>query len=228
MSLFSNIGKAISKAARDVTREVARSPVTSLLPGGGIIRTVANLAAPPRAAAPALSMPSQVPTFQPGTLPVQPFTPSVPGGGAALLPAVAGPIGGVIGGVVGGAINTFAGGILNRLTPGSTAASGCGCGHSNGRDPCTRQKMTSQPAPTATFFGGCCPPGRTLRRINNGRDICIKTPRMNPFNPRALARADARITTFARRAAPIFRDMGFAVSSTRKVTLKKGRKRGRR
>lgn len=129
----------------------------------------------------------------------RPPTISMPGTGTGL-------VGGTIGGMVGGLIPRIPG-----LT--GTSSTGCGCNGSNGRDPCTRQKTSSQGAPLATFFGGCCPPGRTLRRVNNGRDICAKTARMNVFNPKALARADRRVTGFARRAAPILRDLGFQVST---------------
>lgn len=120
----------------------------------------------------------------------------------------------------------IAGGIAG-LIPGATSA--CGCNGSNGRDPCTHQKMSAQRAPEASFFGGCCPPGRVLRRRPWARDICAKKSKMNVFNPQALARADRRVTGFARRAAPILRDLGFQVStSTRKPKgLKVGKRRRR-
>lgn len=140
-----------------------------------------------------------------------------------------GGLGGVVGGaagLAGGLVgDLLGGGITKRLTPNGNG--GCGCG-SSGRDPCTRQKLGNRGAPLATFFGGCCPPGRVLRRTSWGRDICAKQPRMNPFNPRALARADRRITTFAKRVKPILRDMGYAVTSSRKVNLGKKRRRARR
>lgn len=157
-----------------------------------------------------------------------PPAPQMPPG--ALVPGgmMPGGFGGVVGGIIGGIGSGVGSGIINRLTGGSNgSSSGCNCG-SSGRDSCTRQKLSSQPAPLATFFGGCCPPGRTLRRINNGRDICIKTPKMNVFNPSALRRADQRITGFARRAAPILKDMGYTVGKTRSVKLKVGKGRRRR
>lgn len=225
VSIFSNIGRAVKKGFGDLGREVGRAatktaPVASLLPGGGAITGLLGGASK--------ILTTLAPSARPETrsqLPAMPaFTAT-----HALLPAVAGPISTAIGGALGG----IAGQVLPQFFPGlapgtSVATRGCGCNGTSGRDPCTRQRLSSQPAPLATFFGGCCPPGRTLRRIRNGRDICIKTPKVNPFNPRALARADARITTFARRAAPIFKDLGYAVSSSRKVKLKVGRKRGRR
>lgn len=84
---------------------------------------------------------------------------------------------------------------------------------------------TGGPAPTATFFGGECPPGRVLRRRPWSRDICIKKPRMNPFNPRALARADRRVTSFARRSKAILQDLGFHVAPRKKTSLGKRRRR---
>lgn len=134
---------------------------------------------------------------------------------------------------VGAAVGTLAGnvasGLISRIAGGGMAPTGCGCNGARGRDPCTQQAVTSQRAPLATFFGGCCPPGRVLRRVAGGRDICARRARMNPFNPRALARADRRITTFARRAAPIMKDLGFAVSRTRypKIKTVKRRRRAR-
>lgn len=134
--------------------------------------------------------------------------------------------GGSVGGFVGGVLGDLAGNAIRRYAGGGGGGNGCGCGDSS-RDPCTRQKLSSQRAPEATFFGGCCPPGRVLRRRPWARDICAKQPRMNPFNPRALARADRRITTFARRTAPILRDMGYQVSRSRKVSLKPKKRRRR-
>lgn len=145
---------------------------------------------------------------------------------SALLPGIgtiAGRIGGAIGragpAAVGGALIP---GVISRLAPGGT--SGCGC-NGSGRDSCTGQKLSSQKAPDATFFGGCCPPGRVLRRQAWGRDICMKKPRMNVFNPSALARADRRMTGFARRSTAMLRDMGFQVSRQRKVSVGKKRRR---
>lgn len=147
--------------------------------------------------------------------PPAPGLPSLPSGLPSFIPQT---IGGAVGGFVG------------QLTQGQQQGS-CGCNGSKGRDPCTRQSSASSPAPLATFFGGCCPPGRVLRRRALGRDICMKQPRMNPFNPRALARADRRITTFVRRAAPILSDMGFNVERRRrpvKGVKTGGRRRARR
>lgn len=223
MSLFSNIGKAITKGIKDVTREVARSPVTSLIPGGGIVRTlaggVASALTPRPAAAPTAINFASLPT---GPAPISPPN--------NLAAGVAGPLGGVISAIGGGIVSTIGTGIINTLTPGSSSSAngkGCGC-RSTGRDPCTGQRLSSQRAQTATFFGGCCPPGMTLRRISGGRDICIKTARMNVFNPAALARADRRVTGFARRAAPILHDMGYDVSRKRSVKLKTTRRKARR
>lgn len=146
-------------------------------------------------------------------------------GGGSGPPKVTMPGGGVIGPIIGGII----GGGLPRI-PGLTSGSngsGCGCSGSSGRDSCTQQRLSSQPAPLATFFGGCCPPGRVLRRVNNGRDICAKRAKMNVFNPQALARVDRRVTGFARRAAPILKDMGFSVSRARKVSLGKSKRKRR-
>lgn len=130
---------------------------------------------------------------------------------AVRIPA---PVAGAAGGIIGDAVR----GGIQRLLPGGTngaSGGGCGCGSSD-RDPCTRQKLSAQRAPEATFFGGCCPPGRVLRRRPWARDICAKKATMNVFNPRALARADRRLTGFVRRAAPILRDMGFNVETRRK------------
>lgn len=149
-------------------------------------------------------------------------------GNANILPTLAGGVARAAGtitraaGTIGGITSMFP-----RLSPGGSAG-GCGCNGSSGRDPCTGQRTSSQPAPLATFFGGCCPPGRVLRRINNGRDICMKRPTMNVFNPRALARADKRLTGFARRGSAILKDLGFQVSRHRHVKIgKKRRRRGR-
>lgn len=49
---------------------------------------------------------------------------------------------------------------------------------------------------------------------------------MNPFNPRALARADRRVKAFSDRARPVLRELGYQVSATRKV--KGGGKKRRR
>lgn len=190
--------------------------IASGLIGGGNkiaqgIQTVGNITT-------ALRPGSTVPT---GPMPLQPM------GAGALAGKVAGPLGGLIGAASGLFGGSSIGAAIGQYAGGAAAAGGCGC-NGSGRDPCTRQRASSQPAPLATFFGGCCPPGRTLRRVNNGRDVCIKTPRMNVFNPRALARADRRVTGFARRAAPILKDMGYTVGRTRSVSLGKKKKRARR
>lgn len=136
-----------------------------------------------------------------------PSLPTIARGAAALIPGAAG----------------FAAGVATRAATG-----GCNCnGSRNGRDPCTHQKTRGGGAMDATFFGGCCPPGYVLRRRSWGRDICARQSRMNVLNPRALARADRRVTGFARRATPMLRDMGFTVSRTRHVKVKVGRKRRR-
>lgn len=222
MSWLSQAGKAIEKGVRDVGRELGRAakkvaPVASFIPGLNVVSAVAGVAS-------SLSRPKSGGTAM--TLPTTAFPVLTQGAPNALIGGLAGPIAraaGAIGsGLVGGAVGDF----IGSLTPGGTqTAGGCGCNGKSGRDSCTGQRMSSQPAPRATLFGGCCPPGRTLRRISLGRDVCIKTPRMNPFNPQALARADRRVTTFARRAAPILKDMGFTVSSTRRVKIAAKKKR---
>ena len=127
--------------------------------------------------------------------------------------------GGVIG-EIGGAV---AGGIIQHYLPGGGGANGCGCG-SRGRDPCTGQKMSHQPAPKATLFGGCCPPGRVLRRKPFGRDVCIRKPRMNVANPHALRRAIRRARGFEKMARRV---LGFTSPHKPKgrAYFKKGRRR---
>lgn len=182
------------------------SAATSLLPGGNLVKAGVNLATQ------ALTRPRT-----PAAPPPTPFLPAAVGG---MIPRI------------GGAINTAAGiggliqGARGLIGGGTQQSGGCGCGGSH-RDPCTQQKYSSQGAPLATFFGGCCPPGRVLRRVNNGRDVCMKRPRMNVMNPRALARADRRVTGFARQSSRILRSMGFNVSP-RKAPKLKGKKRSRR
>lgn len=136
--------------------------------------------------------------------------------------------GGSVGGMIAsGVISTIGGALINRYAPGGTMTTGSSCGCSPTRDPCTGQKLSHQRAPEASFWGGCCPPGRVLRRRPWARDVCIKKPRMNPFNPAALARADRRITSFVRRSVPIMRELGLHVDTTRhKSGLTKKRKRG--
>lgn len=217
MSLLGNIGRAVTTAAGQISRASSFVPVLSPLTAvTGIVSRLAPSTSPLKVPIPSFGPPSPLPT------PSSPYPAQQAG----------------MGGGIGVGFATFAACIAAGRTPAQCAAlglsagtgfgfgpgtgmttTGCGCG-SRGRDPCTHQKMTHQPAPLATFFGGCCPPGRTLRRKPFGRDVCIKTPRLNPFNPHALARADRRITTFSRRAAPILHDMGYTVSRTRHVKLK--------
>lgn len=244
VSLLSSIGKGISQLASNIVKPLAAAtpfvpalaPLTAV---AGVISKIAPSTNPVKVPTPIV--PSAAPTpidfaqaqgfAQPVyTAPVQmaamPSQASV-GLGDILKGAAAGAAGALGGSAIGGVINTFTG----ALAP-SGGGSSCGCGSRNGRDPCTHQRIGSKnnPAPLATFFGGCCPPGRVLRRKPMGRDICIKQPKMNVFNPRALARADMRITGFVRRAAPILHDMGFKVERTRHAhgVKIKGRKRARR
>lgn len=235
MSILSNIGRELGRAVTNVGNAVGRVGSTvaqvsrvaaplaaSLVPGGNLIRTVAGLVAQPRSPAPITQVAAPLAPLQPPALSL----PATVSPATSLAPSIAGPIGTAVSGIIGAFAPQIGSGIIRTLTPSSGGGS-CGCNHSSGRDPCTRQRMSSQPAPLATFFGGCCPPGRTLRRKPMGRDICIRTPRMNPFNPAALARADRRITQFARRASPMLRDLGFQVSRTRKPTIKAGKRKRR-
>lgn len=181
-----------------------------------------------------------IPTFAPpsGSLPGGPTT--GPGGlptlgtlgttlgqtlGQTLTGTLAGTLGTTIGGLLPGLLPKVPG--LTPTSSPTTSGGGCGC-NGNGRDPCTHQKMSSAPAPLASFFGGCCPPGRVLRRKPFARDICIKKPRMNPFNPQALARADRRVTSFARRSKAMLKDLGYHISPARKLKGPKRRKHHRR
>lgn len=52
------------------------------------------------------------------------------------------------------------------------------------------------PPPPAGIFTGACPPGRVLRRVSLGRDVCVKKPRMNVCNRSALSRATRRVKGF--------------------------------
>lgn len=226
-SIFDKIGRAVGDVARPTLSLAATAskftPLAPLAPViGGIVQRIAPSTSPFKVPAPAPPPTLSMPAYQ------APF-PTPTGGGSAGAAARAGG-GGIIGTAIGGAIGAIApkiGQYLPGLAP--SQAGGCGCGGSRGRDACTHQIVAHQPAPLATFFGGCCPPGRVLRRKPFGRDICIRQPRMNPFNPRALARADRRLTSFARRAAPMLKDLGYDVSRHRHVTIKtKGRKRARR
>lgn len=61
---------------------------------------------------------------------------------------------------------------------------------------CSSGIMSTQGTPNAGLLTGSCPPGRVLRRISMGRDKCIKKPRMNPLNPKALNRAVRRLSGF--------------------------------
>lgn len=56
--------------------------------------------------------------------------------------------------------------------------------------------MAQTTAPKAGLISGACPPGRVVRHVSLGRDICIKKPRMNPLNPKALNRAVRRLAGF--------------------------------
>lgn len=249
MSWLSQAGKAVGKGISDIGREAQRTikkvaPVASFLPGAnavlGIASGVAGVAGAltPRKQIPSRSGDMSIQRYAPqGPPPMPVLTSSLPvgqgpnipaGGGMQLAGSIVGPLGQVAKGIAGGAIGDWLGRTFGPGTGVATTGSGCGCkGGSNGRDACTGQRTSSMPAPNATLFGGCCPPGRTLRRIGMGRDICIKTPKMNVFNPKALARADSRVTGFARRAAPILKDLGFTVTSTRKKAIA-GKRRKRR
>lgn len=147
-------------------------------------------------------MPLNAPTLPTGTTPplMMPPTTSPTGviGAIGTIGSVIGAIGSLIGATKGQPPGT-------PLAPPGTAPKG--------------------PPPKATFFGGECPPGRKLRRVAFGRDICVKAPRMNPFNPRALARADRRVTAFARRSKAILQDLGYHVSPRKKSITTKRRRR---
>lgn len=197
--------------------ELEKPPVSSILKKiGGAIGTIGKIAVGAATGGPIGAVAAIGSSLiKSPAAPIPKAGPSLPATLPSFLPGVPQVIGGIAGGV-GGAL-------VGQLT----GKSGCGCNGRNGRDPCTGQVMSAQKAPLATLFGGCCPPGRVLRRISMGRDICIRKPRMNPFNPRALARADRRITQFTRRSAAILRDMGFQVSKRKPIALK-GKARGRR
>lgn len=246
MSWLSQAAKAVGKAVSDIGREAGRAakklaPIAPFIPGvniaAGVAAGVAGAAGaltrrpqPGRPMSLQFAQPFNAPAPILQTIPAgaPPHVP--PGGGLQLAGGIVGPLGAVARGAGGAVLGGIATEIFNRFSPGAAptqaGTNGCGC-RSSGRDSCTGQAMTSARAPQATLFGGCCPPGRTLRRQPWARDICIKTPRMNVFNPSALARADRRVTGFARRAAPILKDMGFTVSSTRKVSIAKKRRKRR-
>jgi hypothetical protein len=61
---------------------------------------------------------------------------------------------------------------------------------------CNSNNALMAQTPNAGLLTGSCPPGRVLRRIPYGRDKCIKKPRMNPLNPKALMRATRRLAGF--------------------------------
>jgi hypothetical protein len=65
-------------------------------------------------------------------------------------------------------------------------------------------------APKATLITGACPPGRVVRKIAYGRDICIRKPKMNPLNPKALRRATTRISRFHHFAVAAEKEMAAA------------------
>lgn len=142
------------------------------------------------------------------------------GGALPIVGSMLGPVGSAIG-AIGAKILSPKGPSPVPAVVGSTLGS-----MMSGLIPGTPSRHSPQgPAPKATFFGGECPPGRKLRRIAMGRDVCIKTPRMNPFNPRALARADRRVTAFARRSKAILQDLGYHVAPRKKSLAKKKRRR---
>lgn len=178
---------------------------------GGVLTTLGGAIGGPLGAAAG----GIISSIFPGGHPSAPSAPS--------LPVPAGIPGAIAGGILGGLGTT-----IGQYLPGMTPTGSCNCGNGrNGRDPCTHQRTSAQKAPLASFFGGCCPPGRVLRRKPMARDVCIRKPKMNPFNPRALARADHRVTAFARRAAPMLRELGFQVATGHRKPkgLKKRRRR---
>lgn len=71
-------------------------------------------------------------------------------------------------------------------------------------------QSTSAPAPKAGLLTGSCPPGRVVRKIAYGRDICIRKPKMNPLNPKALRRATTRISRFHHFAVQAEKEMAAA------------------
>ena len=130
-----------------------------------------------------------------------------------------GPVGGIIGGILGGIKKGGGGGgggvlpgVIGGILPGLPGFPGLGGGRDGEK-------------PTTATWGGECPPGRVLRRKPFARDVCVKKPRMNPFNPRALARADRRVTSFARRSKAILQDLGYKVSPRKKSVTPKKRRR---
>lgn len=223
--LFDKIGRTVGDVARTVTNPLnAPTAAKNIINRfGGGPSPVAKVPIPGGMTA----LPVPAPNYGPsnGIPQYQPNQASVGGGVAAGITSFAACLASGRS-VAQCAALGFTAGAGTALVP---SGGGCGC-HGSGRDPCTHNRLSSRnnPAPKATLFGGCCPPGRVLRRLPMGRDICIKQPRMNPFNPHALARADRRITTFARRAGPILHDMGYTVSRTRHVAVKTTRKRRRR
>lgn len=108
-------------------------------------------------------------------------------------------------GSVGGGVAGIAGQVAGSYLAGKlSGGSSCGCSSSSGRDPCTQQKYGGHvKAPEASFFGGCCPPGRVLRRRPWARDICARKARMNVANPRALRRAIRRARGFEKLAMSV-------------------------
>lgn len=73
-------------------------------------------------------------------------------------------------------------------------------------------------APLAGLITGDCPPGRVLRRVAWGRDVCARRARMNYTNVHALRRAMRRVTGFAKIAKA-------TINFTQKVKMKKRGKR---
>lgn len=110
-----------------------------------------------------------------------------------LLPAELGTLGGLLSTIGKGALAGLAGSaagmeLQNLLGPSSSL----------------------QTAPKASLLTGACPPGRKLRRIAYGRDICVRKPRMNPLNPKALKRATSRLAGFHKFAAHAEKEMAAA------------------
>ena len=76
-------------------------------------------------------------------------------------------------------------------------------------------------APKAGLITGACPPGMRRKTVSLGRDICVRKPRMNVLNPKALRKATSRISGFHKFAvsaekqmAAAFRKGGFRARTT--------------
>lgn len=146
---------------------------------------------------PAAPMPGGMPMIPPGGM----VLPTSPVGGMPMIQQAG--VGGTIAKVAGGAIGKVAG------------RAGAMVGSQRGKK--VRGVVGGVlgwwliDAVTGAILGQTTPPKRT----------------MNPFNPRALARADKRICAFSTRVRPVLRSLGYQVSSTRKgskgcKTKKKG------